>query len=111
MTGINIPIGGDLAPFLAIAAELRGEMKRLSGSVRSSLRPIRGESASVAGAMRRVWQKSFRGIIALARQTASAIRGAFSRVTSLIPGGGLLGPLAGIVGTSEQLIATPYTVV
>jgi tape measure domain-containing protein len=103
MTGINIPIGGDMAPFLAIAAELRGEMKKLSGSVRSSLRPMRGESATIAGAMKRIWQKSFRGIVNFARDAASAIRGAFSRVTSFIPGGGLLGPLAGIVGIAASL--------
>jgi tape measure domain-containing protein len=103
MTGINIPIGGDMAPFLAIAAELRGEMKKLSGSVRSSLRPAKGESASVAGAMKKVFQSAFRSIISLARQAASAVGGLFRKLSSLFTlggGGGLMRSLVGIAGVA-----------
>jgi tape measure domain-containing protein len=132
MTGINIPIGGDLAPFLAIAAELRNEMKQLSGSVRTAMRPAKGESANIAGAMKRVFQSSFSSIISLSRSAAklagaafrsllsvargvwggiksgfasaaSSVKRAFSSITSSIPGGGLLGPLVGIAGIAASV--------
>jgi tape measure domain-containing protein len=186
MQGINIPIGGDMAPFLAVVAELKGAMQDLSSAIRGTLAPAakaandtsrsmmnaatgatRAKSsfqglfgsvsdagmgianiaagakairsafrflsglsgswrtvakaaiaaaAAVAGVVlaAKLAGAAFRTLLGVARgvwtgiksgftSAASAVKGAFSGITSAIPGGGMLGPLAGIAGIAASL--------
>ena len=181
MAGLSIPIGGDMAPFLAVAAQLRAEMKNLSSVVKETMSGTRtdvkaaeaslaglkgGTSATVRGfkgmiaeagafgfavtnivsgakALRSAfnflknlpsgWKKvaiaaaatgaailgivtavrvvknalgslmsmagrAFGAVVSSARGAASSVKNAFSGITSAIPGGSLLAPLAGIAG-------------
>ena len=186
MQGINIPIGGDMAPFLAVVAELKGAMQDLSSAIRGTLAPAakaandtsrsmmnaatgatRAKSsfqglfgsvsdagmgiANIAAGAKAIrsafrflsglsgsWRTvakaaiaaasavagvvlaaklagaAFRTLLGVARgvwtgiksgftSAASAVKGAFSGITSAIPGGGMLGPLAGIAGIAASL--------
>jgi tape measure domain-containing protein len=186
MTGINISIGGDMAPFLAAVAELKTAMQDLSAAISGTLAPAakaandtsRGMINAATGATRAKssfqglfgsisnagmgianiaagakgirsafrflsgvssgWRTvakaaiaagaavagvviasklagaAFRTLLGVARRVwtgirsgfasaAASVKGAFSGITSAIPGGGLLGPLAGIVGIAASL--------
>jgi hypothetical protein len=100
MSGLNIPIGGDLAPFLAVAADLRREMGRMGKSVRSSTKSASSSARAASSGfrfLRSVGVASFRAIANAARGTMSVIRRVGGIMRSLIPGGAILG-LAGLVG-------------
>jgi len=99
MTGINIPIGGDMAPFLAAVAELKVAIQDLSSSIRGSLAPAakattettRGMMNAATGATRA--KTSFKGLfgtmsevgmgIANIAAGAKGIRSAFRFLSSL----------------------------
>jgi tape measure domain-containing protein len=99
MNGINIPIGGDMAPFLAAVAELKVAMQDLSASIRGTLAPAakaandtsRGMINAATGATRA--KTSFKGLfgtisevgmgIANIAAGAKGIRSAFRFLSSL----------------------------
>lgn len=58
MAGIEIPIGGDMAPFIAVAASLKAEMQNLAASVRSALRPTKTDSQSAVVAIKAIWKST-----------------------------------------------------
>ena len=187
MTGIEIPIGGDMTPFLAAVAELKTAMQDLSSTIRGTLAPAskamndtsRGAINAATGAIRAKssfqglfgtlsnvgmgvaniaagakgirsafnflsglsgnWRAvakaavaaaaavagvviaaklagaAFRSLMSVARgvwgsiksgatSAASAVKGAFSGLSSALPGGGLLGPLLGIAGVAGSIM-------
>jgi len=71
-SGIEIPIGGDLAPFLQAVAELRGDFSKLS--------------AHTAG--------EFKKVTEAAKTSASQIKSAFGALKDLIPFGSMFGNVA-----------------
>ena len=143
MAGLQIPIGGDLAPFLAVAAELRKEMGTLAKSVTKAVSPARSETSKAVAGFRAMMQStkgcsttvralgvavggtvmSLRMLHAAARGTFRVIsneaRGALrvlsgfgSAIRGMIPGGALLGPVAGlasIAGSIALLVSSVKT--
>jgi len=134
MAGLQIPIGGDLAPFLAVAAELRKEMGTLAKSVTKAVSPAKSETAKAVASFRALMQSTkgasagVRGVALAVGSTAislrllhAAARGAFGAITSeargalrvlsgfgsairgMIPGGALLGPVAGLAGIAGSI--------
>lgn len=130
MAGISIPIGGDLAPFLAIAAELRQEMAGLSRSMRAATAPARSETAKAVASFKSLLTSThatgsgmkalkltvaglvvgFRAFQATARASLSAVSAAaqstmrsVAGLKNMIPGGSMLGPIAGIAGAAGAI--------
>ena len=99
MTGINIPIGGDMAPFMAVAAELRGAMKKMSANVKRDTKEVSGTARLAASGFRFLRSSAINNLRAIgqaARRLGGMIRGVFGMFRRLMPGGGLLG-IAGLV--------------
>jgi len=99
MTGIDVPIGGDLAPFHAAIAELSSTMAKLGKDLNRNLRPARTETAQATRGFRTMGRTAgiaFRGMRTSIRMVYQSLVGLGRRLRSLIPGGGLLGPIAGI---------------
>ena len=90
--GIQIPIGGDLAPFIAAVQKIKGEVGGMERSVKSSL-DATGRAAKGVG-------KDFRQIGADGHGAASKIKSAFSGLSNLMPGGSLTGKLSMMGGSS-----------
>jgi len=134
MAGISIPIGGDLAPFLAIAAELRQEMAGLGRSVRAAVSPAKSETVKAVASFKALWNstqttnggmkalkltvaglgvgfRAFQGtaraalssVSSAAHATMRAVSGIGGGLKSMIPGGGMLGPLVGIAGAAGAI--------
>lgn len=134
MAGLQIPIGGDLAPFLAVAAELRKEMGTLAKSVRGAVGPAKSETEKAAASFRTLWQstksasagvralslavgstaislrflqgvagKAFGVIAREARGAMRVVSGIGAAIKGMIPGGAMLGPLAGIAGLAGSI--------
>lgn len=101
MAGLSIPIGGDMAPFMAVVAELRAEMQKMGDTVKRAMAPVKAAGAESYQAMAQARQGAvqaqggFRGLITSAGnlgfslanivQGAKAIRSAFNFIKSLPP--------------------------
>jgi hypothetical protein len=97
MNGINIPIGGDMAPFIAMAAELRTAMRKMTANVKGDTKQVSSSARLAASGFRFLRTSavnSFRVIGQAARRLGSMMRGVFR----LIMPGGLLLSIAGLVG-------------
>jgi len=99
MAGLNIPIGGDLAPFLAVIAQFKSEMGKMAKTVRSATSGA-GRSAKEAVGGFKILKDAgvgaMKGIAAAARALIGTVSGMAGKLKNMIPGGGMLGPLAGL---------------
>lgn len=84
-TGIQIPIGGDLAPFIAAVQKIKGEVGGMERSIKTSMDST-GRAAQAAG-------KDFRQIGKEGHSAANEIKKAFGGLGNLLPGGSLTGKL------------------
>jgi tape measure domain-containing protein len=75
MNGINIPIGGDMAPFLAAVAELKVAMQDLSASIRGTL----GSAAKAANDTSRGMMNAATG----ASRAKSSFQGLFGTLSNV----------------------------
>lgn len=103
MAGLNIPIGGDLAPFLVVAAELKREMGRMSATVREATRKTsQGAKEASIGfkILKAAGVGAIKGIASSVRGLMRMLSGLASKLKNLIPGGGMLGPMVGIASVA-----------
>jgi tape measure domain-containing protein len=92
-SGIQIPIGGDLAPFLTAVNQLRHEVSGMSRQVTDGMKPI-SSAAQRAG-------KDFRELGQTGAAAAGHMKSAWGGLGNLIPQGGLIGAL-GSAGTTSN---------
>ena len=92
MDGMNIPIGGDMTPFLAVMGQLRAEMQNVRKHVRSGFRPAKREGNIFVRAMR----GSFKSVVSSARAAGRMIRNALKLPSKIFKMPML--PLAGLIG-------------
>lgn len=106
MAGLNIPIGGDLAPFLAVASELKREMGRMGATVRAAMRKTGGEAKGAAVGFKILKSAGVMAIRAIAGSVRGLMRmlsGLGNKLKNLIPGGGMLGPMIGIASVAGAI--------
>lgn len=94
MDGFEIPIGGDIAPFMQAIAELKAEIRNLANSINKAFAPARQATQEIAKSTRELTvetKKGSRGFIEMGKSavgvitTTAAITGALVSVAAHIP--------------------------
>jgi len=100
MQGIQIPIGGDIAPLMAVMAEMRSEFRNIGKTMRGALGPAKASSDGVVASMKNVWQstKGAHTGMRLLRTAAAGIRPAFTAM-----GNAARSAFRGLLGTLKSI--------